>query len=107
SNHQTLYGGNNSTGFNWKGKDPKAQLLISVREISPGMLATSGIKVIQGRDFNADPATDSLSVIITQSLAKLMNVKTAIGETLQKNGNTYKIVGVINDLVYGNIYNQS
>lgn len=107
SNHHTISGGNNSVGFKWKGKDPNAKILISVRDISPELLATNGIKIIAGRNFNADPATDSLSVIITQSLARLMNVKTAIGETLQRNGKTYKIVGVINDLVYGNIYTQS
>jgi len=107
TNHQTLYGGNNTVGIKWKGKDENTRVLISVRDISPELLSTNGINLVEGRGFNADAATDSSSVIITQSLAKLMNVKTAIGETLLRNDKTYKIVGVVNDMVYGNIYTQS
>jgi predicted permease len=103
SDHETVWGGNNSDGYTWKGKDPTAKVIISQRQVSPEFFATSGIKIIQGRNFNADPSTDTTSIIITQSLAKMMNMPAVLGQTMQNGNDVVKIVGVINDLMYGNI----
>jgi len=102
--HELVHSGNNTFGFKWKGKDPKSKQLISQRYVSPEMLSTAGIKIIQGRDFKANPAADSNNVIITESLAKVMNMQTVIGQTIQNGNATYNIVGVVKDMVYGNMY---
>ena len=51
SDHTTIYGGNNTGGLTWAGKDPKAQILISTRYVSPEFMNTSAIKILAGRDF--------------------------------------------------------
>lgn len=102
--HELVYGGGNSFGYTWKGKDPNAKQIISHRHVSPEMLSTAGIKIIQGRDFNTNPAVDSNNIVISESLAKLMNMPTVIGQNIKNGDDTYKIIGVVKDMVYGNIY---
>jgi predicted permease len=119
SDHATIYGGNNSGGFTWQGKPPGAEILISIRNVSPEFMSTSGMKLLEGRDFSPTDAIElkdgrpvhpQMNVVVTESLAKLMGAGSAIGKTLVRPGNTaaedmqMKIVGVVKDYVYGNMY---
>jgi len=84
TDHETIYGGNNSYDFSWKGKDPHAQ--------------------IQGRDFNPDASSDTSNIIITESLAKMMNTPNVLGMVIHEGSDNYNIVGVSSDFVYGDMY---
>jgi putative ABC transport system permease protein len=112
SDHVTIYSGNNTGGFSWPGKDPNQQTLISIRQVSPEFMATSGMHIIEGQDFKPGTVADSSNIIITESLAKLMTKESAIGRIIQRPGDTkhptmaFKVIGVVNDYVYGNMYGQ-
>ncbi len=101
SDHETIYGGDNSDHYSWEGKDPNMTYIISWRNISPELLSTNGIKVVLGRDFYPDPILDSNNIIITESLAKLMKKTNPIGAVID---NKYTIVGMVKDFVYGNMF---
>ncbi len=101
SDHETIYGGDNSDHYSWEGKDPNMTYIISWRNISPELLSTNGIKVVLGRDFYPDPVLDSNNIIITESLAKLMKKTNPIGAVID---NKYTIVGMVKDFVYGNMF---
>jgi putative ABC transport system permease protein len=113
SDHVTIYSGNSDSRFKWEGKQPNNQLLISFRTVSPEFISTSGMKVVDGKDFSAAPS-DTLSVIVTKSLANIIDKNGAVGKIIQsprgmKEG-TYRnlrIVGVVNDYVFGNMYDQA
>ena len=113
SDHTTIYGGNNTGSLTWQGKSAGAQILISTRYVTPEFMKTSGIKVIEGRDFQTGDSTNSkkLNVLITASLEKLMGKESAIGKILRYDGDTSNttatVVGVVNDYVYGNMYGKS
>jgi putative ABC transport system permease protein len=113
SDHITIYSGNNTGSLTWQGKSAGAQILISTRYVTPGFMETSGIKVVEGRDFQTSDSTDSkkLNVLITQSFEKLMGKESAIGKILRYDGDTSNttatVVGVVNDYVYGNMYGKS
>jgi ABC-type antimicrobial peptide transport system permease subunit len=110
SDHTTLYGGNNTGSLTWHGKAPDAKILVSGRDVTPEFLSTSGMKLLEGRDFVPMDSVQSknLNVIITLSLEKLMGQESAIGKTLWNSGDTsgqlLTVVGVVNDYVYGNMY---
>ncbi|MCW3109883.1 MAG: acetylornithine deacetylase [Segetibacter sp.] len=113
SDHATIYGGNNTDGMTWEGKAPGAKILISQRYVTPEFISTSGIKVIEGRDFKpADSiyVSKNINILVTASLAKLIGKESAIGKTLRSEGDTSNttatIVGVVNDYVYGNMYDK-
>lgn len=113
SDHETIYGGNNTDGMTWQGKPAGAKILISGRNVSPEFIATSGMKILDGRDLqvadsvNAGGSSKKINVVVTESLAKLMGSGSAIGNVLFNEGDpTAKmtVVGVVNDYVYGNMY---
>ena len=73
-------------------------------------MKTSGIKVLEGRDFQpADSVfTKSINVLITKSFEKLMGKESAVGKIIRYEGDTSgtvaTVVGVVNDYVYGDMY---
>jgi predicted permease len=112
SDHTTIYGGNNTDNISWQGKPP-GKILISWRDVSPGFFSTSGMKILEGRNFelsdsvNFDNPMIHPNVIITQSLANLLGKGSAVGKTLFDESDTLlhaTVVGVVNDFVYGNMY---
>jgi len=109
SDYPTLYGGNNTDGLVWDDKAPGAKILISVRYVTPEFMKTTGLKVMEGRDFEiTDSAFSSkgINMIITQSFEKLMGQGSAIGKKMHNDGDTTMatVVGVINDYIYGYMY---
>ena len=113
SNHNTLQGGNNTHGLTWEGKSPDANILISTRYVTPEFMNTSGIKVLNGRDFRPSDTISSQSqnVIITKSFEQLIGTGSAIGKIIRHKNDTSGtkniVVGVVNDFVYGDMYGKS
>lgn len=125
ADHETIYSGNNTTGLSWQGKNPESSIIISERLVSPEFITTTGMQLEAGRDFNASdvpvvkdgmPQADAsgfLNVVVTRSMEKLMGKGSAVGKTILKEGRNeqevfhLRIVGVIKDYVYGNMYAQS
>ncbi len=123
ADHNTLGGGNNTTGISWQGKDPNSDIVISQRIVSPEFMSTTGMHIIEGRDFQ--PADEiqfndnhmpidsihPMNVIVTESMAKLLGNGSAIGKILnrQTDASTFhiQVIGVIKDYVYGDMYGQS
>ncbi len=111
SDHTILYGGHNTASLTWEGKVPGTQILVSGRNVTNEFIQTSGLKILEGRDFIA---TDSITskvnnVIITQSLEKLMGKGSAVGKQIWNNNhpnNKLTVIGVVHDYVYGNMYGQ-
>ncbi|MFT3826034.1 MAG: ABC transporter permease [Chitinophagaceae bacterium] len=109
SDHETIYNGNNTGGLRWEGKASKDETLISYRSVTPEFMATSGISVLDGRGFvdsDSVPVNGKINVVITESFARLIGKGSAVGKQLWMDGDTSKqtIVGVVNDYVYGNMY---
>jgi putative ABC transport system permease protein len=107
SNNEILYTSDNTSGYTWQGKDPNKTILISFREVSPGFIDTWGMHISEGRDFQSNGAADSLNVLITESFAKLMGKESALGKIISDDNNHYQVVGVVKDLVYGDMYGKS
>ena len=111
SDYNTIDFGNNTTSFQWSGKNPDQQILVSIRSVSPDFLPTTGMQLIGGRNFKSDVVSDSSNAIITESLEKLMGTGSAVGKylTLPRRGGQQRleVVGVIKDYVYGNMYGKS
>ena len=123
ADHETISAGNNTTNINWQGKNPNSNIIISQRLISGEFMSTTGMHIIEGRDFmpsdvvilnDKNMPKDSLqpmNVIVTQSMEKLLGKGSAIGKTMERPGNmgTFKLIvtGVVKDYVYGDMYGES
>ncbi|MEO7309007.1 MAG: ABC transporter permease [Chitinophagaceae bacterium] len=111
SDHTTIYGGDTDDRFKWQGKPEGKEVSIAFRHVSPEFITVSGIKLAAGRDFNAGGAEDPTNIIINESMAKLMGNENIVGKIIQSPRDVeesvyinLKVVGVINDYVYGNVY---
>lgn len=107
ADHAIIYGGNNTGGMTWEGKPAGSQVLISQRYVTPEFMATSGLKMLEGRNLTVtDTSGKPIRMVITASLEKLMGKGSAIGKRVRGEGDTTSaiVVGVVNDYVYGNMY---
>ena len=100
---------NNSDAYNWKGKVPGSQLLISYRLVSNEYRSAMGMQLLEGSDFNTDPVTDSSYVIITESLAQALGKGSAIGKIIHDDNREkdFVVKGVIKNYVYGDMNGKS
>jgi ABC-type antimicrobial peptide transport system permease subunit len=104
--------GSQTTSFRWEGKDPSKKVLITENFVSPEYISTSGMKLKSGRDFYPTAKTDSMSIIINETLANMIGKgdpvgKILISDTSATSGINYTIAGVVKDFVFGDMYGKS
>lgn len=99
--------GSNTGDFQWQGKDPDKQVLITVESVSPEYTSTMGMRIEKGRNFYDNYKSDSGNIIINQTLAKIIGDKNIIGSLITDGDNKFTVVGVIDDFVYNNLYSPS
>ncbi len=58
---------------------------------------TMGIKLVAGRNFSPQMASDSQAVVINQMLANKLNLKAPVGSKITNGGAVYNIIGVVED----------
>lgn len=106
SNSTVLQLGSNTGDFEWPGKDPGKQVLITLEGVSPGYIPTTGMQLSSGRNFYSDIRSDSNNIIINESLAKIIGKKDAVGSIITRNNGSekYTVVGVIKDFIYNSMY---
>jgi putative ABC transport system permease protein len=72
--------------------------------VDPDYITTFGMKLIQGRSFSADIASDSSAIVINEAMAVKMGLKDPVGQELSFGG-TFKmhVVGVVGDFNYESV----
>ncbi len=98
--------GSNSSNYSWKGKEAGSQILIGMDWVTPDYINTMGMKLLAGRNFHSDGTADSNSIIINETLAKLItkNPAEAAGQVINRDDTRFNVIGVVKDFVYNNIY---
>lgn len=95
----------NGGGWNWEGKNPNANVLITFVSSDADYLKTFGIQLQNGRDFSQDPKVDSINVIINESFAKLMGKAGHIGGQIWRDpSQRLTIIGITKDFVYNDMF---
>jgi putative ABC transport system permease protein len=92
------------SGLSWRNKPAELQDDFGIIPVSFDFGKTVNWKIIDGRDFSKEFATDSLGMILNESAAKFMNFTHPVGEAVKKDGRDYKIIGVVKDLVMASPY---
>ncbi|ULT27366.1 hypothetical protein KUH03_11810 [Sphingobacterium sp. E70] len=96
---------NNTSGFNWEGKDPNKSILIGMLRADEGLVPALDLKMFDGRNFHANLLGDSTSVLINETLAKLIRKDGhVVGSILNYGEENYTIAGVVKNFVYNNVY---
>jgi ABC-type antimicrobial peptide transport system permease subunit len=96
----------NGGGWNWQGKSPEANPLISVTYCTPGLIETAKLTLEDGRDFTIGDAEKNL-IIINRTLANIMGEEGRIGGRIRQGEgeeNTLEIIGIVNNFVFNNVF---
>jgi ABC-type antimicrobial peptide transport system permease subunit len=101
-------GGNNTWGVTWPGKRADQKVLISVLHFGYDFSKTTGVKIVQGREFSSQFPSDTAgkTVMINEAAAAVMNLKHPVG-TIINWGMPLTIVGVYKDFVWGSPYEKT
>ncbi|GHT10204.1 ABC transporter permease [Bacteroidia bacterium] len=99
---------NNGWGYNWQGKEPEINLLISRVMVSSGLMDAAGLKLIDGVDFTIQDESEggSANVIINQTLAEIMKEEGKVDGYIQRGNFQMKIIGIVKDFVFNNVYKE-
>lgn len=96
----------NSSGFNWEGKNSKTDILIGMMRSDEGLIPALGLKIFDGRNFHVDLLGDSTSIIINETLAKLIRKDGRVaGSIISYEEERFTVAGVVKNFVYNNVYN--
>lgn len=108
STNTPLDKGSSAANFNWQGKNPEKQVMITFEGISPDHIKTMGVKIKAGRDFYPNVEIDSSSSSsINQAFADIIGNKDIIGATIHWEDEPLMVIGVVDDFVYNNLYEKS
>lgn len=94
-----LYGLVNN--LNWEGRVDQEKTAFAFQSVEYDHLKTIDYKIVEGRFFSEDYATDSIAVVINQKAQKLMNYDNPIGKKIlfgdTEQDGVLNIIGVVED----------
>jgi putative ABC transport system permease protein len=98
SNYLPVEGTKRDMNSFWREGKSKEEKAVGAQKwfVDQDYIRTMGMKLIEGRDFMPEVASDSQAVIINQAMAKAFGFKKPIGERIM-NWETYTVVGVVED----------
>lgn len=95
----------NTTGIEWRGKDPQDKTTIERINSDQGIVSTLGLTILQGRDLDLDHfSSDSTGVLLNEAAVSLMGFDQPVGEVIRDNGIDWQVIGVVKDFVLTSPY---
>ncbi|MCK6691009.1 MAG: ABC transporter permease [Thermoanaerobaculia bacterium] len=105
ANQSLLQLGNNTGDFSWPGKDPGSEVLVTTEWVSQEYIATMGMKIKAGRDFNPDVISDTSSLLINETFAQLIGGgENLVGSQVRMNESEYRVIGIVEDFLFNDMY---
>lgn len=91
-------------GFSWDGMDPNSHPVFSAIMVDYDYDKTSGLTMMEGRFFDNEHRADSVAVVLNESARKLIGFDDPIGKTIKFNETVLTIIGVNQNVVMENPY---
>ena len=88
---------NNGHDWDWEGRDPKVNPLVTYFGVDPDFLKTFKMELAEGETFLPGTGHSMTSVIINERFAAIMGMPNVIGARLSQPGTQLRIVGVVKD----------
>lgn len=99
-------GGKRDMESYWKAGREKIDEVVMAQSwwVDPDYIATFGMKLVKGRSFSAEIATDSSAIVINEAMVKKLGLKDPLGQELTF-GNPFKmhVVGVVADFNFESV----
>ena len=101
--HSPMAMWSNGGGWNWDGKNPAEDVLVTIVATDADYLSTFGMQLKDGRGFSQDAKIDSTNVVINESFAKLMGKAGHVGGQIMQEQESRTIIGIAKDFVYNDV----
>ncbi|MGZ3874827.1 MAG: ABC transporter permease [Mucilaginibacter sp.] len=90
----------------WDGKDPALNISFANAAVGYDFISTVKLKVVAGRSFSRDFATDTNGYMINETAAKRLGYANPIGRSLTIWGAKGTIIGVLKDFHFSSLHDQ-
>jgi len=88
-------------GLEWEGMSPTDRNINFNQIITSGdFTATTHVRMLMGRDFDKNKASDSSAILLNSSAVKAMNLKNPVGKQIVFNTKR-TVIGVFEDIIWG------
>ncbi|AXT19100.1 FtsX-like permease family protein [Flavobacteriaceae bacterium AU392] len=101
----------NRSGYTWEGKPKGFQEDFAHTSVNYDFIETLGLKLIAGRGFSREFATDSTAVILNETAVKYMGIQNPVGKYIRDSDPNdprpeppHKIIGVVEDMIVQSPY---
>ena len=92
---------NGTNGIKWEGMKPDDDFLMTQMTVDMDFLKVTGMKLVQGRNFSGELASDSAAFIINETAAERMGIRSdGVGKKLKFWNVEGTIIGVVKDFNY-------
>jgi putative ABC transport system permease protein len=91
-----------TNGIVWPGKRDDQNFYVHLSEVSYDWIKTTGLKLVEGRDFSPGYGADSNACLLNEAAVRRMELKAPVVGT-KLGGNTV-VIGVVKDFVFNNPY---
>jgi putative ABC transport system permease protein len=91
----------------WPGKQAGRNVDINNDVVSASYLATTGMKLKEGRGFLSDTHEEDNHIIINESMARLIGPYAKPGHVLYDGTRPLQIIGIVHDFVYDNAFSST
>lgn len=94
----------NRSGYTWEGKPEGFQEDFAWTEVSTEYIKSLGMKIVEGRDFSREFATDSNAVLINKTAVTYMGLTNPVGKFIRDSSEEdpnppMQIIGVVEDVI--------
>lgn len=92
-------------GLHWPGQVAgEEKIPVDCMAVTFHFVGTYGLRLVEGRDFDAARPGDSAAVLLNQSAVRLMRLRQPLGQDIVWQGQTRRVIGVVEDFVWGSPY---
>jgi ABC-type antimicrobial peptide transport system permease subunit len=94
----------NGSGWEWEGKDPNDDVLITFALCDYDYAKVFNIDLLDGRFFSPDVPSDTVDgCVINETFAKLMGPGSKVGQALRSGDSKLRIIGVLKDFHFNSV----
>ncbi len=87
----------NGHDWNWEGRDPNVNPLVTYFGVDPDFLETFGMTLVNGESFKATGAMAITDVVINETFAGIIGSPDVVGMRLRQGLRAMRIIGVVED----------
>ncbi|HYG03481.1 MAG TPA: ABC transporter permease [Chryseosolibacter sp.] len=102
--NQPITGAFWSEPVNWSGKPADEKIEFTSVSADFEYVKTMGIRIVEGRDFSIEFATDSSAILINRKAAAIMGFENPVGERITLRDSQWTIIGIVDDVLMGSPY---